>query len=112
MDKQSNQNNGDEASQEQASVKLKQSQDEQAVEVKVVNALGEEVFFKIKRGTPMKRLITAYCSRIGATESSLRFLYDGTRVAATDTPGTLDIEDGDIIDVLTQQTGGWSSAFV
>lgn len=48
-----------------------------------------EVFFKIKRTTQLKKLMDAFCERQGKTPSSVRFLFDGTRVNATDSPDTV-----------------------
>ena len=45
-----------------------------------------EVFFKIKRTTKLEKLMTAFCERQGKSMSSVRFLFDGSRVQPTDTP--------------------------
>lgn len=45
-----------------------------------------EVFFKIKRTTQLKKLMDAFCERQGKTPSSVRFLFDGQRVNPTDNP--------------------------
>ena len=36
----------------------------------------------------------------------IRFMFDGTRVDEGDTPKSMDMEDGDTIEVFTQQSGG------
>lgn len=45
-----------------------------------------EVFFKIKRTTALAKLMNAFCERQGKTMNSVRFLFDGTRVQAGDSP--------------------------
>lgn len=45
-----------------------------------------EVFFKIKRSTQLKKLMDAFCDRQGKAPSSVRFLFDGTRVNQDDSP--------------------------
>lgn len=45
-----------------------------------------EVFFKIKRTTQLKKLMDAFCERQGKSPQSVRFLFDGTRVNPTDNP--------------------------
>lgn len=45
-----------------------------------------EVFFKIKRTTALAKLMNAFCERQGKTMASVRFLFDGTRVQAADSP--------------------------
>ncbi|KAI8138533.1 ubiquitin-related domain-containing protein [Fennellomyces sp. T-0311] len=76
------------------------------INIKVVGGDNNEVFFKIKQTTPLRKLMDAYCERQGKSLDSVRFLYDGHRVLATDTPQRLDMDDGDTIDVMVEQIGG------
>lgn len=48
-----------------------------------------EVFFKIKRSTQLKKLMDAFCERQGKATNSVRFLFDGTRVQPGDTPDSV-----------------------
>lgn len=48
-----------------------------------------EVFFKIKRTTQLKKLMDAFCERQGKAPTSVRFLFDGQRVQPTDSPDTV-----------------------
>lgn len=48
-----------------------------------------EVFFKIKRTTALKKLMDAFCERQGKAPNSVRFLFDGSRVQPTDSPDTV-----------------------
>lgn len=48
-----------------------------------------EVFFKIKRTTQLKKLMDAFCDRQGKNIQSVRFLFDGTRVQPQDNPETV-----------------------
>lgn len=50
-----------------------------------------EVFFKIKRTTALAKLMNAFCERQGKTMASVRFLFDGTRVQAGDSPESVRI---------------------
>lgn len=65
-----------------------------------------EVCFKIRKTTKLQRLMEAYCTREGLSSSAARFLFDGKRVLATDTPEALGLGDNDVIDVQVEQTGG------
>ena len=86
-----------------------------------------EVFFKIKRTTQLKKLMDAFCERQGKQMSTVRFLFDGTRVRPEDTPDTvsafatvllmstadpniivmqLEMADGDTLEVHQEQIGG------
>nr|VDD32119.1 unnamed protein product [Brassica oleracea] len=67
---------------------------------------GNEVFFKIKRSTQLKKLMNAYCDRQSVDLNAIAFLFDGRRLRAEQTPDELDMEDGDEIDAMLHQTGG------
>lgn len=74
--------------------------------LKVVNADGAEMFFKIKSGTQIKKLIDAYCKKQGISRGSVRFLFDGSPIDENKTPEDLGMEDDDVIDAMVEQTGG------
>ncbi|ESL08396.1 small ubiquitin protein [Trypanosoma rangeli SC58] len=76
------------------------------VSIKVVNADGAEMFFKIKCGTQLKKLFDAYCKKQGISRSSVRFLFDGSPIDESKTPQDLGMEDDDVIDAMVEQTGG------
>jgi len=65
-----------------------------------------EVFFKIKKKTELGKLMQAFCDRQGKSLQSCRFLFDGQRVTSQDTPETLDMSDGDTLEVHQEQIGG------
>ena len=44
------------------------------------------VHFKIKKNTPLKKLMTAYCERQGLSQGAIRFVFDGDNIEETDTP--------------------------
>ncbi len=50
-----------------------------------------EVFFKIKRTTQLKKLMDAFCERQGKAPQQCRFLFDGQRVNPPDTPETVSL---------------------
>lgn len=77
-----------------------------SIQLKVKNAEGKEVLFKLKMTTPLRKLMDAYCQREGLPVDGVRFLYDGERVNRDQTPEELDMQDGDEIDALVEQTGG------
>nr|ULY68228.1 cyclic GMP AMP synthase 3 [synthetic construct] len=65
-----------------------------------------EIFFKIKKTTPLRRLMEAFAKRQGKEMDSLTFLYDGIEIQADQTPEDLDMEDNDIIEAHREQIGG------
>ena len=76
------------------------------INIKVKSQDGTEIFFKIKRTTQLKKLMDAYCTRQGLSQNQCRFIFDGERLKDDDTPDKLEMENGDEIDVMVEQTGG------
>ncbi|PVU99814.1 hypothetical protein BB559_000391 [Furculomyces boomerangus] len=70
------------------------------INLKVVGADNQDIFFKIKKSTRLEKLMQAYCERTGCTMSSVRFLFEGQRLAPNNTPTELEMEDGDSIDAM------------
>ncbi|XP_043726671.1 small ubiquitin-related modifier 2-like [Cervus elaphus] len=62
--------------------------------------------FKIKRHTPLSKLMKAYCERQGLSRRRIRSRFDGHTIKETDTPAQLELEDANTTDVFQQQTGG------
>jgi small ubiquitin-related modifier len=60
----------------------------QHLNIKVTDG-NNEVFFKIKRTTQLKKLMDAFCERQGKNIQSVRFLHDGTRVQPGDSPDSV-----------------------
>ncbi|ROW03604.1 hypothetical protein VPNG_07214 [Cytospora leucostoma] len=74
--------------------------------VKVTDNNNNETLFKVKRSTKLGKLMVYFCERQGKVLDSVRFLLDGKRVQPTDTPDTLEMEDGDTLEVHQEQQGG------
>ncbi|KAG6425383.1 hypothetical protein SASPL_115816 [Salvia splendens] len=56
------------------------------INLKVKGQDGNEVFFRIKRSTQLKKLMNAYCDRQSVDFSSIAFLFDGRRLRVEQTP--------------------------
>ena len=67
---------------------------------------GEETYFKIKKSTKMGKVFETYAQRKGVQAASLRFLLDGDRIQADQTPKQLEMDDQDQIDCMLEQSGG------
>ncbi|KAM7147512.1 small ubiquitin-related modifier 2-like [Molossus nigricans] len=74
------------------------------INLKVAGQDGSVVQFKIKRHTPLSKLMKAYCEREGLSMRQIRFRSDGQPINDTDTPAQLAMEDEDTTDVFQQQT--------
>ena len=85
-----------------------QTNQAEQLNIKVKAQDGTEIFFKIKKSTQLKKLMEAYCQRQGLSNNQCRFIFDGERIKDDDTPETLEMDNGDEIDVMVEQTGGHS----
>jgi small ubiquitin-related modifier len=72
----------------------------------VQDQAGAQVHFKVKTHTRLEKVIAAYCQKKAIEPSSVRFVFDGTRVNPASTPEDLGMDDGDSIDVFQEQVGG------
>lgn len=66
----------------------------------------QDVFFKLKRTTRLRKLMDFYCRHQGVERSAVRFDIAGSRVRVTDTPRSLDLDTGDVLDAHIEQVGG------
>eukprot|EP00818_Percolomonas_sp_WS_P001850 CAMPEP_0117439286 /NCGR_PEP_ID=MMETSP0759-20121206/2488_1 /TAXON_ID=63605 /ORGANISM="Percolomonas cosmopolitus, Strain WS" /LENGTH=96 /DNA_ID=CAMNT_0005230999 /DNA_START=142 /DNA_END=432 /DNA_ORIENTATION=+ len=82
-------------------------EDSEHINIRVCSADGSETFFKIKRSTPLRKLMDAYCKRQGLSRDSVRFTFDGNRIGDNETADTLEMDQNDSIDCLVEQTGGF-----
>ncbi|XP_019162380.1 PREDICTED: uncharacterized protein LOC109158921 [Ipomoea nil] len=64
----------------------------------------EELIFRMKRSTRLKRLMKSYCDRKSMDLNSTAFLFHGRRLRWEQTPDELEMEDGDEIDAMLHQT--------
>ncbi|KAH9018256.1 small ubiquitin-related modifier [Lactarius pseudohatsudake] len=79
------------------------------INVKFVSAVGygsDRVYFKARRTTRFSILQDAFAIIIKKDVNNFRFSYDGTQINGHDTPGSLDMEDNGIIDVMILQISG------
>mmetsp|Transcript_45990 Transcript_45990/g.143881 ORF Transcript_45990/g.143881 Transcript_45990/m.143881 type:complete len:94 (-) Transcript_45990:47-328(-) len=76
------------------------------INLKVMTQDGSEIFFKCKKTTALSKLMNAFCQRQGMSMQGVRFLFDGERLNGSQTPAEMDMEDGDVIDVMVEQLGG------
>ena len=81
--------------------------DDENINLTVVDAAGgAPVQFRIKKTTPFKKLMDAYCKKLGISKEAVRFTFDGARLHEKDAPMARGLEDGDEIEVFQMQQGG------
>mmetsp|Transcript_6554 Transcript_6554/g.15164 ORF Transcript_6554/g.15164 Transcript_6554/m.15164 type:complete len:94 (+) Transcript_6554:40-321(+) len=76
------------------------------INIKVKGQDNNVVFFKIKKTTPLRRLMETYCERLSIQMGNVIFLFDGQRLNPAQTPAELEMEDEDEVDAMLQQVGG------
>jgi len=84
----------------------KKEQTSEHINLKVIGSDKNEIAFKIKRTTPLQKLMDAYIEKMGFERNSVRFLFDGQRLVGSNTPQDLDMENEDIITAASEQIGG------
>lgn len=80
--------------------------DKDHLTIKVVSQSGDEVHFRLRKTIAFKKMFNAYAKKTGQPVEGLRFLFDGDRIKDNDTPALLEMQDGDSVDAMVQQTGG------
>ncbi|CAD0099251.1 unnamed protein product [Aureobasidium mustum] len=80
------------------------------VQIILKDQSGTSMAFGVKSSTRMEKVMNAYADRSGRPVGTLRFYYDGNRVVPEDTVATLEMENEDIIEVMTEQIGGTSES--
>lgn len=78
----------------------------ETITIKVKDAAGDEMSFKVKKSTKLEKIFDAYAGRKGISAASLKFMLDGERLKGDQTPKMLELEDNDQIDAVLEQTGG------
>ncbi|WP_431962536.1 ubiquitin-like protein [Actinacidiphila sp. bgisy160] len=59
-----------------------------------------EMSFEIRAHTSLKQLMDTYCAKTGRSRRGLGFLVNGAPCSSTETPASLGLVDGDVIDVV------------
>ncbi|XP_038685101.1 small ubiquitin-related modifier 1-like [Tripterygium wilfordii] len=67
---------------------------------------GEEVIYRIKRNTPLLKLMTTFCYKKYLDIDSTVFLCDGRVIKGKQTSEELNLKDGDELDAMRHQEGG------
>ncbi|CAI9090882.1 OLC1v1025758C1 [Oldenlandia corymbosa var. corymbosa] len=69
----------------------------------------KDVPMKIKRNIKLGKMMVAYCNHMGLQLDAVRFIFQGQRVREHQTPNDIGLQDGDVIDVWSEQFGGFSA---
>lgn len=66
----------------------------------------EEIHYRVKENTFLKRMMKSYQEKMNLEDCQLRFMYEGYTITDMDTPKMLDMKSDDIVDVYQIRTGG------
>lgn len=79
----------------------------ESINLVVKNQSGDEVHFKVKSTTRFEKIMKAYCEKKGIDVNTIKFVFDGKRIEKEQSPAGLDMEDGDTVDAIIEQLGGF-----
>ena len=66
----------------------------------------QEIKFRVRKNRNLSMPLRMYSQRLGFPLVTFRFVYDGVRVTERDTPESLGMSEGDVIEVYKNQLGG------
>ncbi|XP_070489799.1 uncharacterized protein [Chironomus tepperi] len=75
-------------------------EDNNYIKLKVMVSATSAIEFKTSRNDPLKKLMHVFCDRKNLSRRNTGFLYDEVRIKDDDTPKSLDMEDGDTIEIV------------
>ncbi|KAH0994528.1 hypothetical protein GBA52_018392 [Prunus armeniaca] len=87
-------------------IRLSLVKEEDPVILKLQKEDERDMFYRTGRSVPLKYLIRDYCERKHLVYEEMRFLFDRKRINESETPEQLEMEDDDVIDVMSDQFGG------
>ncbi|KAB0354346.1 hypothetical protein FD755_022884 [Muntiacus reevesi] len=93
--------------QNQGNYKLSQQKEKQYIKIQSCQD-SSDIHFEGKMTTHLKKLKEPFCQRQDIPINSLRFLFEGQKIADNHSPKGLGIEEG-VIEVYQELTGGHSS---
>ncbi|KAF8108784.1 hypothetical protein N665_0104s0099 [Sinapis alba] len=67
---------------------------------------GREDVYKIGYNAHMKKLMDACCTKRNLEKGTVRFIFGRKELKPRQTPAQLMMEEGDLIDIVTDQGGG------
>ncbi|KAK1430940.1 hypothetical protein QVD17_14075 [Tagetes erecta] len=90
----------------------KKHEQEAHITFKLKRQDGFEVLFRVKRNTPLKKHLNAYCFRHFIMPKCVTFLFLGRLFQPEQTPNELEMKEGDVIDAYFHETEAHKNNFV
>ncbi|XP_030076912.1 small ubiquitin-related modifier 1 [Microcaecilia unicolor] len=86
--------------------RTEKKKDGEYIKLKVLGQDSNEIHFKVKLTTRLRKLKESYSQKQGVPPNSLRFLFEGQQISDRQTPKELRMADEDTVEVYQEQTGG------
>ena len=78
--------------------------DPEKIVIRIVGS--QETRYKLKKTQSLSGPMKMYSRKMGVPPGTYRFVFEGCRVSDNDTPESLEMKTGDIIEVYKNQLGG------
>jgi hypothetical protein len=75
------------------------------ITLRIRSQAADDLWFKMRMTQPLGKMFSAYCSRMGVGRNAQCFDFDGQVLRDYQTPGDLDMEDGDDVYAMTVRAG-------
>ena len=80
------------------------------IKLKFMDPAGNYYTFPSAMNYMFRHCMGLFCTAASLQLAAVRFCFDGRRLRGDDTPGMVDMEEGDVIEVYQEQSGGQVSA--
>ena len=92
----------------QPATPLPTSTDRERITIQIKDQTSDGLTLRVKKSTPFRKILDAYARSAEKQPRECRMYLDGLRLGLEDTPGSVEMEEGDLVDVFVEQTGGGS----
>ncbi|KAL3498720.1 hypothetical protein ACH5RR_041452 [Cinchona calisaya] len=85
---------------------FKKERNDNCVVIKVQMEKEHEIYFRIRRDKPIRKVLLAYCDHLQLEYDTVRFTLDGRKLKSMATADDLGLQHHDTIDAFHDQCGG------
>ncbi|KAH9386335.1 small ubiquitin-related modifier [Nematocida major] len=78
------------------------------VQIRVADQSQRISKFVMKKNTKLKKLFKEFSDRSQLNAHKLRFVYKGMTLSGDETPSSINLKEGDLLEVFSSQVGGGS----
>ncbi|KRH93953.1 ubiquitin-like protein smt3 [Pseudoloma neurophilia] len=82
--------------------------EEDRVKIIIIDNQGNQIEYKVKKTVPLGKLTEIYAKKYSKETNQLRMTWMGRNVTKSETPESLGLPDGALIEIVTPQEGGSS----